>query len=96
MGCCSTFNDKYQECEFLIEEFKLIILQESSNNYTENEQKALNKFKAEKKDQIKVFIEELIKNSIDEMQKRKIFKLKNVFNEIIIEEGDSESNNSLE
>ena len=96
MGCCSTFNDKLQECEFLIEEFKLIMLQTSSNNYKENEQKALEKFKIEKKDKIKIFIDELEKNIIDEIQKRKILKLRKDFNEVIYEEENSNSNNSIE
>ena len=42
MGC-SNFDDRYQECEFLIDEFKLIIFQSSSNQYTENEKIALDK-----------------------------------------------------
>ena len=95
MGCCSSFNDKYQECEFLIEELKLIILQSSSNNYTENEQKAIAKFKIEKKDKILVFIDKLEKNITDEIQKRKVIKLKNDFNEII-EDDISNSNDDIE
>ena len=43
MGC-SNFDDRYQECEFLIDEFKLIIFQSSSNQYTENEKIALDKY----------------------------------------------------
>ena len=96
MGCCSTFNDKFQECEFLIEEYKFIIFQTSSNNYTENEQKALDKFIIEKKDKIKIYLDELEMNIIDEIQKRKILKLKNDFNEILYEEENSVSKNSIE
>ena len=92
MGCCSNFNDKYLECEFLIEEYKLIVIQLSINNYTENELKAIEIFKNEKELKITAFINELEKNSIDELQKRKIIKLKNDFNEIINEEDISESN----
>ena len=96
MGC-STFEDKYQECEFLIEELKFIIEQSSTNNYTENEQKAIEKFKFEKKDKIIVFIDELEKSSNDEIQKRKILKLINEFNEVIDEDEDnSESKNNIE
>ena len=96
MGCCSSFNDKYQECEFLIEELKLIIYQSSSNNYTENEQKAIAKFKFEKKDKILVFIDELEKTITDEIQKRKVIKLKNDFNEIIDDDIISNSNDDIE
>ena len=92
MGCCSNFNDKYLECEFLIEEYKLIVIQLSINNYTEKELKAIQIFKNEKEHKITAFINELEKNSIDELQKRKIIKLKNDFNEIINEEDISESN----
>ena len=95
MGCCSSFNDKYQECEFLIEELKLIIYQSSSNNYTENEQKAIAKFKFEKKDKILVFIDELEKTITDEIQKRKVIKLKNDFNEIIDDDIISNSNDDI-
>ena len=95
MGCCSSFNDKYQECEFLIEELKLIIYQSSSNNYTENEQKAIDKFKFEKKDKILVFIDELEKTITDEIQKRKVIKLKNDFNEIIDDDIISNSNDDI-
>ena len=94
MGCCTSFNDKYQECEFLIEEFKLIILQESSRKFTENEQKALDKFINEKEEKIRIFIDELEKNSIDEIQKRKVLKLKNDLNEILENVENSESNNN--
>ena len=95
MGC-SSFNDKYQECEFLIEELKLIILHISSNNYTENEQKEISKYKIEKKDKILIFIDELEKTTTDEFQKRKVIKLKNDFNEIIDDEDISKSNDDIE
>ena len=95
MGCCTSFNDKFQECEFLIEELKLIIYQSSSNNYTENEQKAIAKFKFEKKDKILVFIDELEKTTTDEIQKRKVIKLKNDFNEIIDDDIISNSNDDI-
>ena len=91
MGCCSNFNDKYQECEFLIDELKLIILQSSSNKYTENEREALNKFKYEKEEKIRNFLEELEKKQVDEIQKRKIQKLKNDFSEILDEYDDEEN-----
>ena len=64
------------------------------NNYTENELKAIQIFKNEKEHKITAFINELEKNSIDELQKRKIIKLKNDFNEIINEEDISESNSN--
>ena len=67
MGCCSNFNDKYIECQFLIEELKLIIIQLSLNNYTENELKILKKIEKEKENKITIFINELEKNSIDEI-----------------------------
>ena len=61
MGC-SNFDDRYQECEFLIDEFKLIIYQGSSNQYTKNEKLALDKYKYEK--------EEIIRNFIDELENK--------------------------
>ena len=88
MGC-SNFDDQYQECEFLIDEFKLIILQSSSNKYTENEKIALDKYKYEKEEKIRNVIDELEKKSIDEFQKRRITKLKNDFNEVLDEDDDS-------
>ena len=88
MGC-SNFDDKYQECEFLIDEFKLIIIQSSSKKYTENEKIALDKYKYEKEEKIRIFLDELEKNSIDEFQKRRILKLKNDFNDILDEDDDS-------
>ena len=88
MGC-SSFDDRYQECEFLIDEFKLIIFQSSSNKYTENEKIALDKYKYEKEEKIRIFIDELEKNSTDELQKRRILKLKNDFNDILDEDDDS-------
>ena len=91
MGCCSNFNDKYQECEFLIDELKLIILQSTSNKYTENEKEALNKFKYEKEEKIRNYLEELEKKQTDEIQKRKIQKLKNDFSEILDEDDDEEN-----
>ena len=93
MGC-SNFDDKYQECEFLIDEFKLIIVQSSSNQYTENEKLALDKYKYEKEEKIRNFIDELEKNSTDEIQKRKILKLKNDFNDILDEDDNSNVNKS--
>ena len=91
MGC-SNFDDKYQECEFMIDEFKLIIFQSSSNQYTENEKLALDKYKYEKEEKIRIFIDELEKSSTDEIQKRKILKLKNDFNDILDEDDDSNIN----
>ena len=88
MGC-SNFDDRYKECEFLIDEFKLIIFQSSSNQYTENEKIALDKYKYEKEEKIRIFIDELEKNSTDEFQKRRIMKLKNDFNDILDEDDDS-------
>ena len=88
MGCCLTFNDKYQECELLIEELKIIILHASLNKYTENELEAIRKFIYEKEEKIRIFILELEKNPNDEFQKRKIQKLKNDFNEILDEDND--------
>ena len=97
MGC-SNFSDKYQECEFLIDEFKLIISQSHSNQYTENEKLALDKYKYEKEEKIRNFIDELEKSSTDELQKRKILKLKNDFNDILDEDDNSEEvlNNAVE
>ena len=88
MGC-SNFDDRYQECEFLIDEFKLIIFQSSSNQYTEKEKIALDKYKYEKEEKIRIFIDELEKNSTDEFQKRRVLKLKNDFNDILDEDDDS-------
>ena len=88
MGC-SNFDDRYQECEFLIDEFKLIIFQSSTNQYTKNEKMALDKYKYEKEEKIRIFIDELEKNSTDEYQKRRILKLKNDFNDILDEDDDS-------
>ena len=97
MGC-SNFDDRYQECEFLIDEFKLIIYQGSSNQYTKNEKLALDKYKYEKEEIIRNFIDELEKSSTDELQKRKILKLKNDFNDILDEDDNSEEvlNNAVE
>ena len=93
MGC-SNFDDRYQECEFLIDEFKLIIFQSSTNQYTENEKLALDKYKYEKEEKIRIFIDELEKSSTDEFQKRRILKLKNDFNDILDEDGNSDIENS--
>ena len=97
MGC-SNFDDRYQECEFLIDEFKLIIYQGSSNQYTKNEKLALDKYKYEKEEIIRNFIDELEKSSTDELQKRKILKLKSDFNDILDEDDNSEEvlNNAVE
>ena len=97
MGC-SNFDDRYQECEFLIDEFKLIIYQGSSNQYTKNEKLALDKYKYEKEEKIRIFIDELEKSSTDEFQKRRILKLKNDFNDILDEDDNSEEvlNNAVE
>ena len=95
MGCCSSFNDKYQECGFLIEELKLIITQSFSGKYTEDEIKALNKYKYEKEDKIRVFIEEMEKTSTDEIQKRKVTKLKKEFYDVLDEDENSDSIHNL-
>ena len=93
MGC-SNFDDRYQECEFLIDEFKLIIFQSSTNQYTENEKLALDKYKYEKEEKIRIFIDELEKSSTDEFQKLRILKLKNDFNDILDEDDNSDIKNS--
>ena len=93
MGC-SNFDDRYQECEFLIDEFKLIIFQSSTNQYTENEKLALDKYKYEKEEKIRIFIDQLEKSSTDEFQKRRILKLKNDFNDILDEDDDSDIKNN--
>ena len=93
MGC-SNFDDRYQECEFLIDEFKLIIFQSSTNKYTENEKLALDKYKYEKEEKIRIFIDQLEKSSTDEFQKRRILKLKNDFNDILDEDDDSDIKNN--
>ena len=93
MGC-SNFDDRYQECEFLIDEFKLIIFQSSSNQYTENEKIALDKYKFEKEEKIRIFIDQLEKSSTDEFQKRRILKLKNDFNDILDEDDYSDIKNN--
>ena len=93
MGC-SNFDDRYQECEFLIDEFKLIIFQSSTNQYTENEKLALDKYKYEKEEKIRIFIDELEKSSTDEFQKRRTLKLKNDFNDILDEDDNSDIKNS--
>ena len=95
MGCYSNFDDKYLECEFLIDELKLIILQKSSYNYTENERKALDKFKSEKEEAIRTLIDKLEKNLTDEIQKRKILKLKNSYNKILNEDEEYQSSNNI-
>ena len=93
MGC-SNFDDRYQECEFLIDEFKLIIFQSSSNQYTENEKIALDKYKYEKEEKIRIFLDQLEKSSTDEFQKRRILKLKNDFNDILDEDDNSDIKNN--
>ena len=93
MGC-SNFDDRYQECEFLIDEFKLIIFQSSTNQYTENEKLALDKYKYEKEEKIRIFLDQLEKSSTDEFQKRRILKLKNDFNDILDEDDDSDIKNN--
>ena len=67
----------------------MIIFQSSSNQYTENEKIALDKYKYEKEEKIRIFIDELEKNSTDEFQQRRILKLKNDFNDILDEDDDS-------
>ena len=100
MGC-SSFKDKYQECDFLIEEFKLIINHTNSGKYNENELKALNKFKYEKENKIREFIDELEKESKDEIEKRKIQQLKEEFYDALDEDDNTQhiynnnNNNSL-
>ena len=91
MGCCSNFNDKFQQCSFIIEELKLIITQILSGKYTENEIKALNQYKYEKEDKIRVFIEELEKTNTDEIEKRKVKKLKEIFYEVLDSDNNSGS-----
>ena len=86
MGCCSSFEDQFQECGFLIEEFKLIVTKLSSKQYTENEIKALNTFKCEKEEQIREIIEEFEKSLTDEIQRRKIAKLKEEFYDVLDED----------
>ena len=81
MGC-SSFNDKYQECGFLIEELKLITIKTFSGNYTENEIIALNQFKYEKEEKKK-------------KKKRKIKRLKDELYDILDEYDNSDSNCSL-
>ena len=95
MGC-SNFHDRYQECESLIDEFKLIISQSSSNQYTEKERLALDKYKYEKEEKIRDSIDELEKNSTDEYQKRKVSKLKDDFNDILDEDDNSSVKSSRE
>ena len=56
---------------------------------TKNEKLALDKYKYEKEEKIRIFIDELEKNSTDEFQKRRILKLKNDFNDILDEDDDS-------
>ena len=94
MGC-SSFNDKYQECGFLIEELKLIITKSFSGNYTEKEIKALNEFKYEKEDTIRNFLEDLEKESKDEIQKRKIKRLKDEFYDVLDEDDNSGPNSYI-
>ena len=67
----------------------MIIFQSSSNQYTEKEKIALDKYKYEKEEKIRIFIDELEKNSTDEFQKRRVLKLKNDFNDILDEDDDS-------
>ena len=91
MGC-SNFNDKYEECRFLIEELKIIIIKSFSGDYTENEIIVLNKFKNEKESELRDFIDKLEKESIDEIQKRKIKKLKDELYDILDEYDNSDPN----
>lgn len=91
MGCCSNFNDKYQECKLLIEELKLIIFQSFTGKYTENEIKTLNKYKYEKEDKIRDILDKLQKESTDEIEKRKIEKLKEEFYDVIDDDDNSHS-----
>ena len=88
MGC-SNFEDKFMECQFLIDEFKLIIFQSSSNKYTNEEKTELDKFKYEKEEKIRIYLDNLEKTSNDEFQKRKVVKLKNDFNDILDEDDNS-------
>ena len=82
MGCLS-YSDKLQNCEFLIEEMKLIISQSLSGKFTEDELKTINKYKYEKEDIIRETIEDLEKTATDEIQKRKIQRLKDEFYEVL-------------
>ncbi len=89
MGCLS-YSDKLQNCEFLIEEMKLIISQSLSGKFTEDELKTINKYKYEKEDIIRETIEDLEKTATDEIQKRKIQRLKDEFYEVLDDDEKSE------
>ena len=93
MGCCSSYNDKFQNCEILIEEMKLFISQSLSGKFTEEELKTINKYKYEKEDKIRENLEDLEKTAIDEIQKRKVEKLKEEFYEVL-DEDENEDNKS--
>ncbi len=92
MGCDSNFGDKYEECGFLLDEYKLIISQCSTQTYTDEEQKALNIFKEDKKKDIQKLIKKIEGDVTNFNQSKKLDELKTQFQELLEEESNISNN----
>lgn len=86
MGCNIGFGDKYEECGFLLDEYKLFLSQMSVQTYTEKEQKALDLYKEEKKEKIAEILSSLENYLENNLQQKKYKELKETFQRLVEEE----------
>ena len=75
MGCNSYFRDKYDELDFLIEEFNQILFYNKTNKYTCEEQSILDSLKYKKKQKIEILFKEINYEAKTELQFKKLIIL---------------------
>ena len=89
MGCSQSVGDKYEKCEFLLDEYKLILVQNSTKNFSDDELKFIQVFKEEKKTEIQRLITEIESRELTIVQSKKLNQIKTEFQQL----NDEDSNN---
>ena len=82
MGCSQSVGDKYEKCEFLLDEYKLILVHNSRSNFSNNELKYIKLYKEEKKTEIQQLITEIESRELTFNQSKKLNKIKSEFQQL--------------
>ena len=90
MGCNQSVGDKYERCEFLLDEYKLILIQNSIKDFSDKELKYIQLFKEEKKTEIQRLITEIESRELTIIQSKKLKQIKSEFQQL---NDDEDSNN---
>lgn len=88
MGCGINVGDKYEKCAYLIDEYKLILCENSAKTYSKNEQKAIDIFLEKQRNEIESLIKEISQKEKNSSRNLRLKGLIKEFQNLITEDSE--------